>query len=90
MDIDKQIASLETKNVFNFDSSPKIIVAKLLIIFVLGILITYAIKPMTIVKLKFDGETQRCSYEIIKKRMFVVSIFVSIILFFTLSNFNII
>ena len=90
MDIDKQIASLETKNVFNFDSSPKIIAVKLLVIFVIGILLTYAIKPMTIVNLKFDGETQRCSYEIIKKRMFVVSIFISIILFFTLSNFNII
>jgi hypothetical protein len=90
MDIDKQIASLETKNVFNFDSSPKIIAAKLLVIFVIGILLTYAIKPMTIVTLKFDGETQRCSYEIIKKRLFVVSIFISIILFFILSNFNII
>ena len=90
MDIDKQIASLETKNVFNFDSSPKIIAAKLLVIFVIGILLTYAIKPMTIVNLKFDGEIQRCSYEIIKKRLFVVSIFISIILFFILSNFNII
>lgn len=90
MDIDKQIASLETKNVFNFDSSPKIIVAKILIIFVLGIIITYMIKPMFIIKLKFDGETQRCSYEIIKKKMLIVSIIVSFILFFTLSNFNIV
>jgi len=92
MDIDKQIASLESKSVFSFDSSssPKLIIAKLSALFVVGIILTYMIKPMMIVKLKFDGETQRCSYEIIKKKFLIVSIIMTILLFFVISQFNII
>jgi hypothetical protein len=91
MDIDKQIASLESKNVFSFDSSssPKLIIAKLSALFVLGIILTYMIKPMFVIKLKFDGETQRCSYEIIKKKFLIVSVIMTIMLFFIISQFNI-
>jgi len=92
MDIDKQIASLESKSVFSFDSSssPKLIVAKILTIFIVAVILTYMIKPMTIVKLKFDGESQRCSYEIIKKKFLIVSVVIAILLFFIISQFNII
>jgi ABC-type Na+ efflux pump permease subunit len=92
MDIDKQIASLESKSVFSFDSasSPKLIVAKILTIFIVAVILTYIIKPMTIVKLKFDGETQGCSYEIIKKKFLIVSVVIAILLFFIISQFNII
>jgi len=90
MDIDKQIASLETKNTFSFTgSSPKIICAKYCAIFVVGVILTYLIKPMPIVTLRFDPETQSCSYKIIKKKFLITSIIISVILFFAISNFNI-
>jgi hypothetical protein len=91
MDIDKQIASLESKNVFSFDSSssPKLIIAKILGILIVGTIITFMIKPMMVIRLKFDPETQNCSYDIIKKKFLIVSFVISIILFFIVSHFNI-
>jgi hypothetical protein len=88
MDIDKQIASLEENTVFKCDS-PKLMIIKFLGVFISGLIISYLLKPMTIVQLQYDPETQGCGYKIIKKRFLILSIIMSIIIFFIASKFKI-
>ena len=88
MDIDRQIASLDDTSMFSTES-PKVLVVKILIIFLVSGFLTYIIKPLGILKLKYDVEQKKCSYEIIKKNFLILSLIISVILSFTIWYFRI-
>lgn len=88
MDIDRQIASLEDSSMFNTES-PKVLIIKILVIFLVSGFLIYMVKPLGILKLKYDAEQKKCSYEIIKKNFIILSLIISVVLSFTIWYFKI-
>lgn len=88
MDIDRQIASLDDSSMFNTES-PKILIVKILIIFLVSGFLTYVVKPLGILKLKYDVEQKKCSYEIIKKNFIILSLIITVVLSFIIWYFKI-
>jgi hypothetical protein len=88
MDIDRQIASLDDSSMFNTES-PKALVVKILVIFLVSGFLTYMVRPLGILKLKYDVEQKKCSYEIIKKNFIILSLIISVVTSFTIWYFRI-
>jgi len=88
MDIDRQIASLDDSSMFSTES-PKILGVRILTIFLVSGFLTYLVKPLGILKLKYDVEQKKCSYELIKKKFIILSSIVSLALIFVIRHFKI-
>jgi len=88
MDIDRQIASLDNSSMFN-NESPKILAVKITTVFLLSGFLTYLIKPLGILRLKYDVEQKKCSYEIIKKKFTILTLALSISILIIIWHFKI-
>lgn len=88
MDIDKEITSLERNGIFTTSDSSKLIVIKGSLLLLTSLAITYVIKPIYILQLKYDPTSKDCSYSILKKRFLIVSVIIFIILYLISYYFN--
>ncbi len=86
MDIDKEITSLERNGIFTTSDSPKLLIIKGTLLLLLSSAITYIIKPIYTLRLKYDPSTKDCSYTILKKRFLIVS-FVNFVLLYLVSYY---
>ena len=88
MDIDKEITSLERNGIFTTSDSPKLLIVKATLLLLISSAITYIIKPVYILKLKYDPSSKDCGYNILKKRFLVISVVNFVILYLVAYYFN--
>jgi hypothetical protein len=81
MDIDKKISLLEGKQLNQILSS-KTNSIKIIIFFVLGSILTYIIKPISIYNIYIDTKTNEIKKELITIKFILFSIVFSIILYY--------
>jgi hypothetical protein len=73
MDIEKQLASLERNGIFPTSSSTKTTLIKLITLYVVSCILTYIIKPIYVLQLKYDSISKQCNYTLLKKRFLIIS-----------------
>lgn len=81
MDIDKQINSLERVSLFQNEST-RVLVLKIISMFLFSLLLVYIIKPVYILDIKHNQVDDTCNHSLLKKRFIIVSsvVFVSVFL----------